>query len=224
MNIKKIVYLILLSVLLVPLNGCLVAYEAAMLGSLAGKAIGGMEKKSVNAAVSPGVTKEQLGQIKRVALIFGEDNSTIEPLNSGDLTDIMADNMTIEMMKLGYECVEKGKLKKCLEDQSLKINGTLNLEDAIKAGKNLGVQAIITGNVASSSSFQSSTGLISSKVTSGVQVKSATLKIIEPEKGDTLMVVSINYKHGQNVDKAAKSMAEVIKEKLENPFGKEAKK
>lgn len=224
MNIKKIVYLILLSLLLVPLYGCLVAYEAAMLGSLAGDAIGGMEKKSVNAAVSPGVTKEQLGQIKRVSLIFGEDNSTIESLNSGGLTDIMADNMVIEMMKLGYECVEKEKLKKSLEDQGIKINGMLDLENAIRAGKNLGVHAIITGNVASSSSFKGSAGLMSSKVTSGVQVKSASLKIIEPEKGETLMVVSINYKHGQNVDKAAKSMAKVIKEKLEDPFGKEAKK
>lgn len=45
MNIKKIVYLILLSSLLVPLCGCLVAYEAAMLGNLASDAIGGMEKK-----------------------------------------------------------------------------------------------------------------------------------------------------------------------------------
>jgi hypothetical protein len=224
MNIKKIVYLILLSSLLVPLCGCLVAYEAAMLGNLASDAIGGMEKKSVNAAVSPGVTKGQLEQIKRVAFIFGDNNPTAEALNSGGLTDIMADNMAIEMMKLGYECVEKEKLKKSLEDQGLKINGALDLENAIKAGKNLGVHAIITGNVTSSASYKSSAGLISSKVTSGVQVQSATLKIIGPETGDTFMVVSINYKHGQNVDKAAKSMAQIIKDKLENPFGKEAKK
>jgi hypothetical protein len=38
------------------------------------------------------------------------------------------------------------------------------------------------------------------------------------------MVVAINYKHGQKPNIAAESMAQIIKAKLEDPFGKEIKK
>ena len=226
MKIKNLFYMVLICLLTAQFVGCIAAaaaYQAAALGGLAKSTIDSIEKADIDAAVSPGVTTEQLSQIKRVAFIFSKDNQTESLMLSKGLTGIMSDNLTIEMMKLGVECVESQKLKKALEDQGIQITGPIDLDNAIKAGKSIGVQAIITGNVRASASFKAS-GILSTKMSSTSVIQSASLKIIGVENGDTLMVVAINYKHGQKPDKAAKSMARIIKAKLENPFGDEAKK
>lgn len=210
--------------LLAFLNGCMAAAflpEAIMLGA---SAVGAIEDASINAAVSPGITKEQLSQIKRVAFVFGEEKSAPGvPFAPGGLTDVMADNLTIEMMKLGFECIERQRLRKVLEEQGLQMSGAVDADNAIKAGKIIGVQAVITGSVQSSTSMSMGyMGIGGTKMTTLVQ--SATFKIIGVEKADTLMIVAINYKHGQKPNVAAESMAMIIKAKLEDPFGKEIKK
>jgi len=215
---------VVIALLLAFLNGCMAAAflpEALMLGA---SAVGAIEDSSINAAVSPGITKEQLGQIKRVAFLFSEDKPTAGvPFAPGGLTDIMADNLTIEMMKLGYECIERHRLRKVLEEQGLQMSGAVDTDNAIKAGKIIGVQAVITGSVQSSTSMSMGyMGIGGTKMTTLIQ--SATFKIIGVEKADTLMVVAINYKHGQKPNVAAESMAKIIKAKLEDPFGKEIKK
>ncbi len=224
MKIKNVIYLILISLLVSQFIGCIAAaaYEAAVLGGLAKGAIDSAEKSSIDAAVSPGVTKDRLNQIKRVAFIFSEDNQKENVMVTGGLTDIMSDNLTIEMMRFGYECIERQKLRKALEDQGVQITGEIDLNNALKAGKFINVHAIITGTVRASSSIKS--GLWSTKMTTTSVIQSATLKIIGVENGDTLMVVAINYKHGRKPDEAAKSMARIIKAKLEDPFGEEVKK
>lgn len=210
--------------LLAFLSGCMAAAFLPEVIQIGASAIGAMEDASVNAAVSPGITKEQLGQIKKVAFVFAEDKQMAGvPFAPGGLTDVMADNLTIEMMKLGYECIERQQLRKVLEEQGLQMSGAVDADNAIKAGKIVGVQAIITGTVQASTSMSTGyMGIGGTKMTSLVQ--SATFKIIGVEKADTLMVVAINYKHGQKPNVAAESMAKIIKAKLEDPFGKEIKK
>lgn len=220
MKIKNLFCLVLIPLILSQLLGCLAAYEAVALGGLAKGAIDGIDKANIDAAVSPGVTKERLNQITRVSFVFGEDKQAADMMLTGGLTEILSDNLTIEMMKLGYVCVDSQKLKKALEDQGIQITSPIDLDNAIKAGKSIGVQAIITGNVRASASFKAS-GILSTKMSSTSMIQSAGLKIIGVENGDTLMVVAINYKHGQKPDKAAKSMARIIKAKLDNPFGEE---
>lgn len=165
-----------------------------------------------------------MNQIKRVAFVFSAEAPTPGvPFAPGGLTDIMADNLSIEMMKLGFECIERQRLKKVLEEQGLQMSGAVDADNAVKAGKIIGIQAIITGTVHASQ--QMSTGYMGIggvKMTSLIQ--SATFKIIGVEKADTLMVVAINYKNGQKPDVAAQSMAKIIKAKLDDPFGKETKK
>lgn len=210
--------------LLVFLGGCMAAAFIPQVVQMGASAAGAIEDASINAAVSPGITKEQLSQIKKVAFVFSEGMPTAGmPFMPGGLTEIMADNLTIEMMKLGYECIERQRLRKVLEEQGLQMSGAIDTDNAIKAGKIIGVQAIITGSVQASTSMSMGfMGVGGTKMTSLVQ--SATFKIIGVEKADTLMVVAINYKNGQKPNVAAESMAKIIKAKLEDPFGKEIKK
>jgi len=220
----KIFYLGVIGICLVFLNGCAAVGfipEAVMMGA---SAVSAIEDASINAAVSPGITKEQLSQIKRVAFVFSEDKPTAGvPFAPGGLTDVMADNLTIEMMKLGFECIERQRLRKVLEEQGLQMSGAVDTDNAIKAGRIIGVQAIITGSVQASHKVSTGyMGIGGTKMTSLIQ--STTFKIIGVEKADTLMVVAINYKHGQKPNVAAESMAKIIKAKLDDPFGKETKK
>jgi hypothetical protein len=152
-----------------------------------------------------------------VSFAFEKDN-TVETQVYGELTDVMADTLTMEMLKLGFECIDKQKIKKTLEEEGVQTNGKVNLENALKARKILGIQAIITGNIKASSAFRTG-GIVSTKMTSTSKIQSAALKVIDVENADILMVVTINYKHGKNPDAASKTIAKVIKAKLENPFG-----
>lgn len=225
MQIRKVIYFSLLILFVVQFMGCMaaaVAYQAASLGHLALGVVDNIDGAKVDAAVSQGVTKDQLSRIKRVAFAFDNDNP-VEMAVSGDLTDVMTDTLVMEMLKLGFECIDNQKIKNTLEEQGVPINGKVNLENALKAGKPLGIQAVISGNIKTSAAV-STGGLINPKVTSTSKIQSATLKIIDVENTDILMVVSINYKHGKNPDAASKTMAKVIKAKLENPFGKKKKK
>ena len=222
MKIKHLFYLFFTSLIVFQFSGCVAAaaaYQAVALGSLAKGTIDSIEKANIDAAVSPGVTKEQLYKIKRLAFIFSENNQQGQMnFSDGLMDDIMFDNITLEMLKMGYELVGVQKLKKALQDQGDQDIGTIDIGNAIKAGKIIGLQAIITGSINTSSSFGSS-GLFSTKVTSSSKIQSVTIKIIGVETGDTLMVVAINYKHGKKPDEAAKSIARIIKTKLEDPFG-----
>ncbi len=209
---------------LVFLGGCI---EAAMYLPEAIRAgasvMGSMEDASVNVAVSPGTTRERLNQIKKVAFVFSDTPTPGMPFMPGGLTDIMADNLSLEMMKLGFESIERQRLKKVLEEQGLQMSGAVDADNAVKAGKIIGVQAIITGSVQSSQKISTGyMGIGGMQTTSLIQ--GATLKIIGVEQANTLMIVAINYKNGQKPDVAARSMAAIIKAKLEEPFGKEARK
>jgi hypothetical protein len=218
MKAKRLLCLFLIISILFLLNGCVAAY----VGGVTADALRGLEKTKINAAVSPGVTKEQLQKIKRVAILFDEATGT-GVLDSG-LSDILADNIAIELLKLGYECIGKEQLIKNLESQGLKIAGAINLENVIKAGKLMGVHAIIAGKVKSRTSYKGSSAFFSMKMTSAALVQSATLKVLDPKEGDSLMMISISYKNGKKTDSASKSMAKILKAKLENPFGKITKK
>ena len=48
-------------------------------------------------------------------------------------------------------------------------------------------------------------------------VQSASIKVIGVEKADTLIIVTANYKIGQDPQAAAKGIAMALKAKLDNP-------
>lgn len=215
MKFRNALHLVLVVSILVFMCGCIAAY----VGGLAVDAIGGIENTKVNAAVSPGVTKAQLSDIKRIVFLFSEDKPATEILGGGGLTDILSDNIAIEMMKIGFECIETEQLKAVLEEQGTSITGPLDIENALKAAKKLGVQAIITGNIKSNAAYKSSAAILSGKVTSATLIQTTTLKILGATNGQSLMVISISYKNGQKPDSAAKSMVKILKAKIDDPLG-----
>jgi hypothetical protein len=174
MKSQSIRKLFIISMLLPLLSGC---YAGVMALSLAPTAImaganvyNAIEEADINAAVSPSVTKEELGKIKRIALIFVDSGTT--------------------------------------ETSGIGTSGSLTT---------IGVQAIVVGAV--SQSYGGSFGVFTGQSRMHLSVLSASIKIIGVEEADTLMVVTINYKNGQNPSVTAESLAVVFKAKIEDPFG-----
>jgi hypothetical protein len=201
-------------------SACLAAITAASMvestifaANSAASIIGGIEKTSINAAVAPGVTKEKLASIHKVAFVF----EGIDP-NDG-LTRIMSDNLAIELMKLGFECLEKSQFNNAAAEQNMQVNGVQRIINAIKAGQLSGIQGIISGGFIPSGSMTTGPGNFSSTFL----IQSGTIKILSVETGENLMVVSINYKYGQKPDDAAKSIAKIIKWKMNDPFENDKK-
>jgi len=186
------------------------APEALRIGTLAYNAV---EKADISAAVSPGITKEELNQIKHVALVFGGERPAVG-VGGGDLSLMVGDSVGIELMKLGFQVSDRQKLKAVLDEQHLQMSGLADVRTAAKIGKIIGADAIITGNVTGTQTFH--TGMFGGRMSTVVQ--NASLKIIGVERADTLMAVTINYKKGQPPNIAAESIAAIVKAKLENPF------
>lgn len=219
MGMKKEIFIIMYF-LLIPLffTGCMAAYpllavapSALQIGASAYAAI---EKADINAAVSPGVTKEELNQIKHIALVFGGESPTATSAG-GDITTIVGDNLSIELMKLGFEVSDRRRLQSVLEEQGLQMSGLAEPKVAIKIGKMIGAQAIVTGAVTGGQTYHFD---MFGRGRMSTIVQNASLKIIGVEKGTTLMAVTISYKKGQNPKVAAESIAAVLKAKLQEPF------
>jgi len=191
-----------LSLITVPLT-------ALQLGTTAYQSI---EKADVDAMVVSGVTEKELNKIKYVAIFMGQE-STEEPLGRiGDLGAVVGDNLCIELAQLGFRVSDGSKLRKSTVKKL--VNEGYSSNKVIRIGKRLGVHAIVTGNVTAAQSR--SFGMLGVGRMNTV-VQSATMKVIGVKKADTLIIVTINYKVGQNPHVAAEGIAMVLKAKLEDP-------
>lgn len=183
-----------------------------------GSIAGSIESADIDAAVSPGVVKEDFEKIKRIAILFDKPQTHAA---YRDLTNVVADSIIIELMKLGFDVVERHRLSTIAKEQQLQQTGLLR-ENLIKVGEVLGVNPVVTGSVTSSQSCKTEFMGMGSKMANLVQ--NASLKIISCENARTLMVVTLNYKKGQKPNDAAKSMTAVLKLKIDDPFGEIKKK
>ena len=183
-----------LSLITLPLTGI-------QLGTMAYQSI---EKADINAAVVSGVTKKDLEEIKHVAIFWGQENPTQTHERMENLGTVVGDNLRIELMKLGFLVCDESKI----------VNSAQTDLSTDKMA-NLGVQAIISGKI--------TPGQIRSFGMLGVGrintvVQSVSMKIIGAKNSNTLMIVTIDYKKGQNPQAAAEDIATVLKTKLEDPF------
>jgi PBP1b-binding outer membrane lipoprotein LpoB len=94
------------------------------------------------------VLNEKIDQSKYVRIaVMPFDTSAYKGFdeNSG-LT--LADWYSAELLKIGYNVVERARVEKLLKEQELQISDMVDYDTAIRVGKILGVQAIVFGSSA----------------------------------------------------------------------------
>ena len=213
---KRVSFGLFYAIVLLPLCGCVqtltllsVPITAIQLGAMAYQSV---EKAEINATVAAGVTDKELQKIKRIAILLGQESDISSSGKIGDLKAVVGDNLSIQLTKVGFLICDASKLKKSTLSNLAKTG--YSTHNVVDAGRALGVQAIVTGNVTAAQ--HSSFGMLGVGRMNTV-VQSVSMKVIGVEKADTLIVVTANYKVGQNPEAAAKGIALVLKEKLENP-------
>ncbi|MDI6743856.1 MAG: CsgG/HfaB family protein [Thermodesulfovibrionales bacterium] len=214
--------------MLLSLTGCVeaIAYLPSLIEA-GGGAIAGLENVDVKAVVSQGISISDLQKIKKVAVVLGTGNQTQTnpsmafPMTGGDLTNVMADNIALELMQLNYIVIERASIDKVLSEQKLQMSGIADPATAAQVGKILGIDAVVLGNVTSSQKTQISSGFmgIGSGITSAQVISNATMKVVGIEQANVIMMVTLSYKKGQSPTEAAKTMAIALTEKLKNPAG-----
>ncbi len=147
-----------------------IAHEAVQLGSATEAQF---ERTEVNAAVAPGVKPEQLLAIKRLAVIFANAEAVSAP---GGLAGVVADNVAIELMKLGYHVVDYRQIVKLNDGHGWPVRpNPVDTETALK----FGVHAIVHGSLSvGRESYQTHPY---ARNTSGSVVKSVGLQITTVE-------------------------------------------
>lgn len=183
-----------------------IAPTAVHLGSVAYQSI---EKAEINIVVSEDASKGNMDAITYIAIFMGGESSTRPYGRIGDLTSVVGDNLCVELTRLGFRVYGWNELKKS-------ANGSGNTDGMLESGRALGAQAIITGSV--TAGHNRSFGMFGVGRFETV-VQSATLKVIDVKTADFLMMITINYKVGQNPKVAAEGMAMVLQTKMEDPSG-----
>ena len=198
------------------LTGCVemfalisVPLTALQLGATAYQSI---EKADIDAAVVSDIKEKDLRKIKRIVVVMGQESTEPPVGRIGDLGAVVGDNLCVQLTKLGFNVRDGSRLKN--STKILLVGSGYNARKVAAIGKALGVQAIVTGNITAGQNR--SYGMLGVGRMNTV-VQSATLKIIGVKKADTLMLVTINYKKGQNPHIAAEGIALVLKAKMEDP-------
>lgn len=194
-----------LVVCLYVMSGCSTLQNASMgmgmaapLTDLAGGVLGSKKViEEVKAAPGPGVTTGQLGKIKKVTLALSapEDSQQagmINPMGGGkDLVGEFRDNLSIELMQLGFDVVEK----KARPD------------------------AVIKGTVGGGSNMNMGMAMMGGAPNSKPGITSVSLKIMDPRKDSVLLAMAVTFKGSQPVNIASKALAQSIKDNLNGSDG-----
>ncbi len=170
-------------------------------------------------AVAPKVTQADLRKIKKVAIQLDGSGANGMPnfggfrFMGGGSTDAFSDHFAVELLKLGIDVVERTQLDKVMKEQALNLGGVTEAEKTIAAGKILAVDALITGSVGMGQTY--STGYVMG-IGAGMHevVNSASIRIIDVEKGNWLMVITMSGGKDSVLDTAT-SFAKALKQKIE---------
>lgn len=181
-------------------------------------AIGLSGCSNLSVAVAPKVTQADLRKIKKVAIQLDAGGSAGMPgfggfRLMGGGTDAFSDHFAVELLKLGIDVVERTQLDKVMKEQALNLGGVTEAEKTIAAGKILAVDALVTGSVGMGQTY--STGYVLG-IGAGMNevVSSASIRIIDVEKGNWLMVITMSGGKDSVLDTAT-SFAKALKQKIE---------
>jgi curli biogenesis system outer membrane secretion channel CsgG len=185
----------------------------------------------VRVALGPRVTQADLQKIKKVAVLFGAGAASAGSGAhlGGDPTAMLGmlamrmpgmgsietfnDHLVLELLGLGWDVVERKQLDKVTSEQALSLSGLTEADKNVALGKILAVDAIITGNVDIRQEYD--TGWLFG-IGAGMKevVKTATLRILDVEKGNTLVAISATYSRGEEQQDVARDLADALKKKI----------
>jgi hypothetical protein len=175
---------------------------------------------NLSVAVGPRVTQADLRKIKKVAIQLDGGGSNgmqgfggFRMMMGGGNTEAFSDHFAVELLKLGIDVVERAQLDKVMKEQALNLGGVTEAEKTIAAGKILAVDALITGSVGTGQTY--STGYVLG-IGAGMNevVNNASIRIIDVEKGNWLMVITMSGGKDSVLDTAT-SFAKALKQKIE---------
>jgi curli biogenesis system outer membrane secretion channel CsgG len=185
----------------------------------------------VRVALGPRVTQADLQKIKKVAVMFGAGAASAGSGAhlGGDPTAMLGmlamrmpgmgsietfnDHLVLELLGLGWDVVERKQLDKVTSEQALSLSGLTEADKNVALGKILAVDAIITGNVDIRQEYD--TGWLFG-IGAGMKevVKTATLRMLDVEKGNTLVAISATYSRGEEQQDVARDLADALKKKI----------
>jgi len=188
---KKMGVVVLSLAITLFLTGCVeiftvlsVPLTALQLGATAYQSI---EKADIDSAVVSNIDTKDLKKIKRVVVVMGGESTEPPVGRIGDLGAVVGDNLCVQLSKLGFTVRDGSRLESSIK---IKLAGSgHNARQMASVGKALGVQAVVTGNITAGQNR--SYGMLGVGRMNTV-VQSATLKIIDVKKADTLILVTIN--------------------------------
>ena len=193
--IRSLLYLCLLSV--VGLSGC----------------------SNLSVAVSPKVTQADLQKIKKVAIQLNSGSSGGMPMfggfrmvGGGGSHEAFSDHFAGELMRLGVDVVERAQLDNVMKEQALSLGGVTESDKTIAAGRILAVDALITGTVGMGQNY--SMGVMGVGGGFSEIVSNASIKIIDVEKGNWLLIITMSDGKDSVLD-TAKSFAKALKQKID---------
>jgi hypothetical protein len=187
----------------------------------------------VRVALGPRVTQADLQKIKKVAVLFGAGAAPagsgahlggdpaamlgmlamrMPGMGAGSI-ETFNDHLVLELLGLGWDVVERKQLDKVTSEQALSLSGLTEADKNVALGKILAVDAIITGNVDIRQEYD--TGWLFG-IGAGMKevVKTATLRMLDVEKGNTLVAISATYSRGEEQQDVARDLADALKKKI----------
>ncbi len=185
----------------------------------------------VRVALGPRVTQADLQKIKKVAVLFGAGAA---PAGSGarlggdpaamlgmlamsmpgmGSAETFNDHLVLELLGLGLDVVERKQLDKVTSEQALSLSGLTETDKSIALGKILAVEAILTGNIDIRQEYD--TGWVFG-IGAGMKevVKTATMRMLDVEKGNTLVAISVSYPRGETQQDAARDLVDALRKKM----------
>lgn len=173
---------------------------------------------NLSVAVSPRVTQADLRKIKKVAIQLDGAGMAGMPTFGGLRMmggggEAFSDHFAVELLKLGIDVVERDQLDKVMKEQALNLGGVTEAEKTIAVGKILAVDALITGSVGMGHTY--STGYVMG-IGAGMHevVNNASIKIIDVEKGNWLLIITMSGGKDSVLDTAT-SFAKAFKQKID---------
>jgi curli biogenesis system outer membrane secretion channel CsgG len=174
---------------------------------------------NISVAVGPRVTQADLRKIKKVAIQLDGGGFAGMPafgglrMMGGGGSEAFSDHFAVELLRLGIDVVERAQLDKVMKEQALNLGGVTEAEKTIAVGKILAVDALITGSVGMGQTFSS--GYVMG-IGAGMQeiVNNASIKIIDVEKGNWLLIITMSGGKDSVLDTAT-AFAKALKQKID---------